>query len=97
MDDSICQTDKAKQLLHQWATRPCTLRHFKLLCQPFVSQAEKEKSVVGVKSDSIKLKGMEFSSLALPRLQLRAVTVLELEDTEACVEEVKSLLTLLDI
>ena len=52
---------------------------------------------MGVKSDSIKLKGMEFSSLALPRLQLRAVTVLELEDTEACVEEVKSLLTLLDI
>ncbi len=52
---------------------------------------------MGVKSDSIKLKGMEFSSLALPILQLRAVTVLELEDTEACVEEVKSLLTLLDI
>ena len=91
-----CYTKKAKQLLEEWVTRPQIQRCFKLLCQPFVSQAERDRSIIGTKSDNIKLKGVEFSTLALPRLQLRATAVMEVVETETCVEECKKLLSLLE-
>ena len=90
-----CHSDKAKCLLHKWVTRPHTLRYFKILCQPFVSKAEKERSIIGVKSDNIRVKGLEFSTLVLPRLQLRAVAVMEL-DSEGYIEDCRKLLTVLE-
>ena len=90
-----CHSDKAKCLLHKWVTRPHILRYFKILCQPIVIQAEKERSIIGVKSDSIRMKGLEFSTLALPRLQLRVVAVMEL-DLEGYIEECRKLLTVLE-
>ena len=66
----------------EWATRPALQRTFKLLCQPFLSAGETERSILGEKSHTFKLKGSEFSTLSLPRLQLRGVALLELNSRE---------------
>jgi len=97
LDNALtCYSKRAEQLLEEWVTRPQTQRCFKLLCQPFVSQAERDRSIIGIKADNIKVKGLEFSTLALPRLQLRATSIMELLETESCVEECRKLLSLLE-
>ena len=50
---------------------------------------------MGVKVDKIQLRRLEFNTLALPRLQLRGVALLELESVEYA-NECKKLLDLLE-
>ena len=76
----LSDLDKAKLLVSVWALRPALQRTFKLVCQPFLSQSEAEKSVLGQRSHSIRLKGSEFTTLSLPRLQLRGMAVIELSN-----------------
>lgn len=76
--------------------RPALQRTFKLVCQPFLSQEESERSVLGQKSHTIRLKGSEFTTLSLPRLQLRGMAVIELLNDGWYAKECENLLVLLE-
>ena len=55
-------------------TRPSLHRALKIYCQPFVSTMELQECVLGHKQQLRR----GFNTLSLPRLQLRAVAILEL-------------------
>ncbi len=65
------------------------------MSQPFVSKEERERTIVGKKSHTFSLKGSEFTTLSLPRLQLRAIALMELTEREGCARECEELLRLL--
>ena len=73
------------------ATNPAIQRTVKLYCQPFVSHAELEECVLGQKSRVIFLREQRYNTLALPRLQLRAIAHMPLEGV-SCVGECRGLL-----
>ena len=83
--------DKAKHMMTEFALRPTVQRTFKLICQPFVSREERERTIVGQKVRTFKLRGSEFSTLTLPRLQLRGMCLIELTEGR-CVRECERLL-----
>ena len=90
----LSELDRAKHTMSEWAARPALQRTFKLLCQPFLSSEELGRSVLGQKSHTFKLKGSEFNTLSLPRLQLRGVALMELS-SRGYGMECESLLSLL--
>ncbi len=91
----LSDLDRARHTMSEWASRPALQRTFKLLCQPFLSSEELERSVLGQKSHDFKLKGSEFTTLSLPRLQLRGVALMELT-LSGYTKECESLLCLLE-
>lgn len=56
------------------STRPSLHRALKVYCQPFVSPAALQECVLGQRQQVRR----GFNTLSLPRLQLRALAVLEL-------------------
>ena len=78
MDRSkLSNLDRAKHMMWEVASRPSIQRKVKLLCTPFVSQEERERSILGQKTHTFKLKGLEFTTLSLPRLQLKGLSLVE--------------------
>ena len=90
--------DQAKNKLTDVATHHRLQRPIKLYCQPFVSQAELKECVLGQKSRTVRLKKLDqqYSTLVLPRLQLRPIAMLDLEG-QSCVSECETILELLSV
>ena len=61
-------------MVAELSTRPSLHRALKVYCQPFVSPAALQECVLGQRQQV----RMRFNTLSLPRLQLRALAVLEL-------------------
>ena len=79
-------------MMVELATRASLHRAIKIYCQPFVSPAELHECVLGHKQQVRR----GFNTLSLPRLQLRAVAVLELtkdSNTGVCSAITKQMLT----
>lgn len=90
----LSELDKAKHTLREWAQSPKRLRSFKLICQPFASKEELERSVIGENSRRVNtLMKTELEVLSLPRLQLRGIARLELSSNGGYVRECARLLT----
>ena len=83
-------------MMAELATRPSLHRSLKVYCRPFVSPAELQECVLGRKQQLRR----GFNTLSLPRLQLRAVAILELTNnsvnTGICSSVTKQLLTKLE-
>ena len=79
-------------MMAELATRPSLHRVIKVYCQPFVSPAELQECVLGHRQQLRR----GFNTLSLPRLQLRAVAILELtkdSNTGVCSAITKQMLT----
>ena len=87
---------QAEKILSAMATSPTLQQPIKLYAQPFVSQGELGECVLGVKSRAIVVKEQRLNTLALPRLQLKAIACTLLQGT-SCVSECKTLLKELSI
>ena len=77
------------------ASRFSLYRALKIYCQPFVSSTEVQECVLGRKQQLRR----GFNTLSLPRLQLRAVAILELTrgaNTGVCSTTTKQLLNKLE-
>lgn len=82
---------QAERKLQAIATSSSLQLPIKLYCQPFLSKAELGEGVLGAKTRAITVKDQRFTTLALPRLQLRALAVAPLEGV-SCVSETMRLL-----
>ena len=79
-------------MLSEFVARSSVHRALKIYCQPFVSSAELQECVLGHKHQV----RMGYNTLSLPRLQLRAMAVLELTgrtSTGLCSDLAKQLIT----
>ena len=79
--------DRGNAMMSKFASRAATHRPIKVYCQPFVSSAELQESEVGRKQQVRR----GYNTLCLPRLQLRAVSVLELTGS-VCSDTTRQLL-----
>jgi hypothetical protein len=83
-------------MVAELATRPSLHRALKVYCRPFVSGAELQECVLGHRQQVRR----GFNTLTLPRLQLRAVAVLELTNdsmnTGVCSAVTKQMITKLN-
>ena len=93
---NVSDSDRAKEAMAGWAASPSLQRTLKLVCQPFLSREEAERSVLGQRSHAFRTKGSEFTTLSLPRLQLRGMAVVELEVGGRCARECKHLMAMLE-
>ena len=84
--------NKAKDKISGFVTQPTFHRTVKLFCQPFVSQAELKECVIGQKCKTLR----QYHTLALPRLQLRAVALLDMNKGHVITRECEQLLELLN-
>ena len=87
---------RGKVMITELATRLSLHRALKVYCQPFVSSAELTECVLGHRRQLRR----GFTTLSLPRLQLRAVAILELtgtSNTGVCSSVTKQLLTKLEL
>jgi len=82
---------QAREKLNELANHSRLLREIKLYCQPFVSQGELEECVLGEKTRTVYIQEQRMNTLALPRLQLRAIACVPM-DGQTCVLECRRLL-----
>ena len=83
-------------MISELAVRISIHRALKVYCQPFVSSAELQECVLGHKHQVKR----GYRTLCLPRLQLRALAILEVgsgTSTGTSITECKQLLTKLSI
>lgn len=66
-------------MISKLASRLSIQRLLKVYCQPFVSQTEQQEGVVGCRQQVRR----GYSSLSLPRLQLRCVAMMEVTSSTA--------------
>lgn len=94
---NLSDLDRVRNTMCCWANSPSLQRTFKIVCQPFLSREEMERSVLGQRSHTFRMKGSEFSTLSLPRLQLRGVFLIDLSKGAGYARESQYLLERLQL